>query len=331
MKVYIPTYGAFAGKWIYDGYRNAWRAKGFSIVPDDETWARIGDYEQQLLAAGEPLRNPTIIPRTPEKLSEDYMMMVVGGATLANPDAFFKAAANSHKTFLFVQPHSFPAPWGEHSNFVSPVPDKIIKQVNSMDNIHLWAFSDSVQNSTFYSKWKNVHCIPLAFDSVGYNAVDNPKYNKFDISFVGGWANNGFNEKRQIIIETFTAFKDSGLKCGFFVNKNLTHQQECDLLANSKITLNIHDAYQRTLGHDTNERTFKSLGLNGALVSDSVGQLSRLFPDIKTSSDKQEMVGLVKQLLSLSESELNDIKQKNKQDTLDNHCYTNRVEQLLKL
>ena len=98
-----------------------------------------------------------------------------------------------------------------------------------------------------------------------------------------------------------------------------------------KITLNIHDAYQRTLGHDTNERTFKSLGLNGALVSDSVGQLSRLFPDIKTSSDKQEMVGLVKQLLSLSESELNDIKQKNKQDTLDNHCYTNRVEQLLKL
>jgi hypothetical protein len=317
MKAYTPTYNAFAGKWIYDGYRNAWEAKGFSPT------AAHPDIESNVFS--------TALPMTSEALSEDYIVMAVGGNLPENPDAFFKAAENSHKTFLFVQPHSFPMPWGQHPNFVSRMPDEIIKQINSMDNIHLWAFSDAVEGTQFYDKWKKVHCVPLAFDSISYKPIDNPKYNKFDVSFVGGWANNGFDEKKQIIIETFSVFKDSGLKCGFFVNKNLTHQQECDLLANSRITLNIHDAYQRILGHDTNERTFKSLGLNGALVTDSVGQLSRLFPDIKTSSDAQEMVGLVKEFLSLSENELNDIKQKNKQDILDNHCYTNRVEALLAL
>jgi len=317
MKVYIPIYNGFAGKWIYNGYRKAWKEKGFE--PNEQvTELQFNEYASAL-------------PRCQQGLSEDYIIMAVGGTVPAAPDAFFEAAENSHKTFLHVQPHSFPMPWGQHHNFVSHVADEIVDQINSMDNVHLWAFSDSVEGTPFYDKWKKVHCVPLAFDSISYKPVDNPKYNKFDISFVGGWANNGFDEKREIIIETFTAFKDSGLKCGFFVNKNLSHQQECDLLANSKITLNIHDAYQRILGHDTNERTFKSLGLNGALVSDSVTQLGRLLPDIKTSSNAKEMVELVKELLSLSEAELNSIKQKNKQDILDNHCYTNRVEQFLSL
>jgi spore maturation protein CgeB len=148
---------------------------------------------------------------------------------------------------------------------------------------------------------------------------------------VGGWANNGFDEKRKIIIDIFSKFKDSGLKCGFFVNKNLTHQQECDLLRNSKLTLNIHDAYQRSLGLDTNERTFKSLGLNGALVSDTVGQLGRLFPEVKTSLDANEIVEITRDLLNLNPSDLEEIKSKNKDDILANHCYTNRIQELVKL
>ena len=116
-----------------------------------------------------------------------------------------------------------------------------------------------------------------------------------------------------------------------FVNKNLTHQQECDLLANSRITLNIHDAYQRSLGLDTNERTFKSLGLNGALVSDTVGQLNHLFPEVKTSPDSNEIVSLARELLELSEQELVDIKEKNRLNILNNHTYVNRIEALLKI
>ena len=75
----------------------------------------------------------------------------------------------------------------------------------------------------------------------------------------------------------------------------------------SKISLNIHDAYQRTLGCDTNERTFKSLGLNGILISDKIKQLENIFPNIKTSNDSSELVRITKEYLSLTEKELNNI------------------------
>ena len=155
--------------------------------------------------------------------------------------------------------------------------------------------------------------------------------NKYDVCFVGGWADNGFNEKKPIMIKYFSEFMNSGLNCGFFINKNISQEQEGLLLYNSKVSLNIHDAYQRILGHDTNERTFKSLGLNGILLSDKVDQLERIFPNTKTVTGPAEMVKIVKDYLSLSEKELNDIKEENRQNIMDNHCYIHRVKQLLSL
>ena len=73
------------------------------------------------------------------------------------------------------------------------------------------------------------------------------------------------------------------------------------------------------------------MGLNGVLLSDKVGQLERIFPDVKTVMEPSEMVRITKEYLSLPEKELNDIKEENRQNILDNHCYTHRVEQLLSL
>ena len=127
----------------------------------------------------------------------------------------------------------------------------------------------------------------------------------------------------------FITILPSGL--GFFVNKNLTHQQETALLSSSKITLNLHDAYQRILGYDTNERTFKSLGLNGLLLSDKVRQLELFFPEVKTSNDPQELIAWTREYLSMNPETLNELKAENRQMILDNHCYTNRVIQLLSI
>ena len=219
---------------------------------------------------------------------------------------------------------------GTTPNFYCDANEEGVRVLSDMDNVVLWTFAKVVPK--FYSQWnKDIHTIPLAFDSINYNPQVAEKYKQFDISFVGGWANNGFNEKRKIIIDIFSKFKDSGLKCGFFINKNLTRQQECDLLANSKMTLNIHDAYQRVLGLDTNERTFKSLGLNGLMISDTVEHLNEIFPDVRTSIDPQELVNITKEILSLTQSEINVIKEKNKQEIIDNHCYVNRIDQLMSL
>jgi hypothetical protein len=302
MKLYIQkTNIQGAWKWINEGYRKAWIAAGLDV------------YEY-----GDILEVDT---------SEDYNLMA-WEYDIRNRDSAIEIISRANKTFLFVQPNSFPQPWGRHPNWKTGVRDKHISIINEFEHVKLWTFSD---NTGYHEKWKTVHTVPLAFDSIGYAPKKSEKYSQYDVCFVGGWANNGFDEKRKIMIEIFSKFMDSGLKCGFFINKGLTHEQECDLLRNSKISLNIHDAYQRTLGYDTNERTFKSLGLNGVLVSDTVAQLNNLFPDVPTSLDANALVKIAKELLSLTENEIRGIKESNKQDIADNHTYIKRVEQFLKL
>ena len=85
------------------------------------------------------------------------------------------------------------------------------------------------------------------------------------------------------------------------------------------------------LGLNTNERTFKSLGLNGLLISDTVGQLNSLFPEIPTSLQSDDLVQHAKYILSLTAVEQDVIREENKQNILQNHCYINRIEALLNL
>jgi len=59
--------------------------------------------------------------------------------------------------------------------------------------------------------------------------------------------------------------------------------------------------------------------------------LNRLFPDLHTSLEPEELVQITKDYLSLTEQELNDIKNKNRQDILNNHTYIHRIEEMLKL
>jgi len=173
--------------------------------------------------------------------------------------------------------------------------------------------------------------MPLAYDSISYGDFQANTGNKYDVCYIGGWANNGFDEKRKIMLDVFSGFKDSGLKCGFFVNKNITHLQELSVISNSKVCLNIHDAYQRTLGLDTNERTFKTLGLNGILVSDKVNQITSLFPDVKTSNNTEEIVENVLYNVNLTEQQRQEIKHINKKQIAENHTYISRVKEFLKL
>ena len=289
-----------AWMWITRGYIKAWENQGYEVL----SYNCFSD-----------------IPK-----GEEYHIMARDWDL--RTDIGLKAISKAKKAYFFAQPNVYPLPWGSHPNFMCTVPDEYIQLINQMDHVHLWTFGD---DTSAHTKWKAVNTVPLAFDSIRYVPDLKNQNNKYDICFVGGWANNGFNEKKPIMIKYFNEFMNSGLRCGFFINKGLSHEQEVSVIYNSKITLNIHDAYQRVLGHDTNERTFKSLGLNGLLISDKVTQLERIFPGVKTTMEPTNMVKLAKQYLSLTEAELNNIKQQNIQNVLDNHCYTHRVQQFISM
>lgn len=298
MKVYIKRHNNGAGRWIYNGYFSAWESLGYNAIFYDnlEDIETYGDY---------------------------YVMALDSDIRESN----YKVIENSRKSFVYVQPNSFPTPWGTHPNFVSLCSDPIIEKLNSSENVYRWSFA---KVTDFHFKWIDVNYIPLAFDSINYEYIEDSKY-QFDVCFIGGWADNGFNEKRKIMLDYFKEFKDTSIKCGIFINKNISHEQENKILSNSKVALNIHDAYQRVLGLDTNERTFKSLGLTGLLLSDRVEEVTNLFPKVQTVSSPKEMKHAVVTFLAKNRKELKTIKEQNRFDILKNHTYTKRVESLLHL
>jgi len=298
MLVYIKNHPSHAGKWIYEGFRRAWEHEGHTV---------------KFYSSFSELTN----------LNEKFYLMAVDGTI--NNNMAIKALKKAEKTFLFVQPNSFPHPWGTHPNFVSGCPDDYIKKINLIDNCHLWTWVD---DHKFHSKWKQINTLPLAFDSVSYQDMKGPN-RMFDVCYIGGWANNGFDEKKQIMLKHFKEFKNTNLKCGFFINKNLSHEMENKIICNSGVAINIHDNYQRILGLDTNERTFKSLGLNGALVSDKVTQVERLFPGVEISETPEGMVESVMKMLD--RADLDEFKQNNIKNVMENHTYINRVRELISL
>jgi hypothetical protein len=295
-KVYIKNHEHGAGRWIYSGYKRAWESLGYDAI-----------YYSSLSEIKE---------------GEEYYLMAMGGDV--TNDSALDALKNSVKTFLYVQPNEFPSPWGLHANFKCHCPLEYIEKINKLDNVHLWAFGNT---NKYHTEWKAVNYIPLAFDHLGYVPQKDARF-EFDVCFVGGWADNGFNEKKAIMLNHFTELEKLGIKLGIAINQGISDQDEANLLYNSKISLNIHDAYQRKLGLDSNERTFKSLGLTGFLVCDDVQEVRNLFPTVPIGKDPQSFAALVQEYLN---KDLSEDKKTNRDMILNNHTYVHRVNALLEL
>ena len=297
MKIYIQRHSEFAGKWIYSGYAHA--------------WAYL-DYQVKFISQLEEIKDDS-----------DYWLFITDGIINEQNLKYLK---NSGKTFLYVQPNYFPHHWGKHPNFVCSLSPELIDKINNIKNIKKWTFGYDTE--TYYPLWKNVTSMPLAYDNINYITEETFDY-KYDICFVGGFANNGFNEKVVIIQNTLNAFLKAGFKCGFSVGQNISHELENHVLNKSKVALNIHDLYQRTLGLDTNERTFKSLGCNGTLISDSVKQIDLLFHNCFQSNDVDKLIEKTKEFCQLDIEELNSYKKQNKKIIDDEHTYIKRVEKFI--
>jgi hypothetical protein len=295
-KVYIKKYNSHAGKWIYDGYRLAWESLGF----ETKTYINLSEIKD-----------------------ENYYLMAIDAEINSSN---FESITRSKKSFIYAQPNSFPTPWGSHPNFSCQCADKIIDMINEKENTFLWSFLE--YKPPFFEKWKLVNTVPLAYDEFTYTQQDSIE-DSYDVCFIGGWADNGFNEKKKIMIDYFSEFKNSTLRCGFYVNRNISQQLENKVLFNSKVSINLHDAYQRTLGLDTNERTYKSLGLNGFLVSDEIAVLKGFDISIPMFNKPADMVSFTSEIIN--NPDLKKIKEKNKEIILNNHCYRHRVLSLLDL
>tara|TARA_R110002074_G_scaffold168321_2_gene329692 strand:- start:2543 stop:3484 length:942 start_codon:yes stop_codon:yes gene_type:complete len=305
-KVYVRGYRPemAAGHWIYKGYKNAWESLGYETV----VYENLSDIKDAGPAG-------------------TYYLQAVDSDI--NSLAAYQVVKNSAKSFIYVQPNIFPLPWGSHPNFQCLCPDKFIELINGLNNTFLWCFDNIDGTAPFHTKWKKVNTLSLAFDSVAYKDIKDDRY-AYDVCYIGGRANNGFDEKYKIMLNYFGKFRDSKRKIGIFISRNLTHEQENAILCNSKVCLNIHDNYQKTLvTKDTNERTFKSLGCGGILVSDKEGFVPENFPDVPIASTPDQMLALTEHYLNMPESELQKIREKHKKLIYEKHTYISRVKEEL--
>lgn len=294
MNIYIKRPIGGAWQWILKGYAHAWL------------------YHQI---------KPIFFDNFNEIISDNYYLMIMDSDVNEESIYFIE---KSYKSIIFCLPKNFPQPWGSHPNFSCTLSNQTINKLNSFSNVIKWTFCDT--DNEYFTHWENIQKIPLAFDNINYKqAKINDNY-QYDICFVGGFANNGFNEKIVLIQSVLNSFNASGLKCAFSVGNNIPHETENHILAASKICLNIHDKYQRELGLDTNERTFKSLGINGTLISDLVLDINNLFPNVYCSNSNEELIEkckyLVTQDLEISKNQMREYIDKN-------HSYINRVNQML--
>lgn len=308
MKFYIkkPTIQG-AWMWILEGYRLAWLNKGYDV-------RYFNDIEE--------LSN-----------ENNFNLMLFDWDLFLKKESYLKVFENSNKTFLFVQPNNFPKPWGTHPNFISCLDKEYIDKLNSIKNIKKWTILVQNKEDNYFSLWNgSIETIHFAYDSINYEKLK--KYDKsleFDLCYVGSWANNGFDEKKQIMIKYFTQLKNSGLNCGLFINKKVTVEQEASLLYSSKMGFNVHDNYARTLKLDLNERCFKTLGINGLSASDMPYLINSVLPDINTITSEHidEMIQKTKLYLEkYSSNDIKEIKQNNINIILKNHTYCNRIEQM---
>ena len=200
------------------------------------------------------------------------------------------------------------------------------------------------------------HTVPLAADRLALEPIFDPRF-AADISYVG----TSLPEKRAFFkAHVFPLGRrhslriygqdwsrlDRGLawvqRAGQYFNikplarlrkPRLQLGDEARIYASSKVSINVHEEYQRRFGGDCNERTFKIPFCGGFEVVDDVACLDRYFErgrELVVASTPEEWVERVEHYLRHPEERASII-EAGRQRVARDHTYHNRVAQLLSL
>jgi spore maturation protein CgeB len=200
------------------------------------------------------------------------------------------------------------------------------------------------------------YTVPLAADRIALKPAFDPRFDA-DISYVG----TSLPEKRAFFKEhVFPLGRRHTLRiygqdwsrldrslawvqrAGQYLNikplarlrkPRLQLEDEARIYASSKVSINVHEEYQRRFGGDCNERTFKIPFCGGFEVVDQVACLDRYFErgrELAVASTGGEWVDMVEHYLRHPEARASMI-DAGRQRVARDHTYHNRVAQLLSL
>lgn len=200
------------------------------------------------------------------------------------------------------------------------------------------------------------HTIPLAADKVTLRVDIDPKF-KADISYLG----TNLPQKREFFAkyvyplgnkydlklygQDWTAY-DRALgwmqKFGAYFNlpiiksiqkPKLKLEEEAKIYSSSKVSINVHEDYQKKFGGECNERTFKIPFCGGFEVVDNVACISKYFipgKEIIIGESNTDWYEKVEYYLKNPEKRI-PIIEAGRKLVAEKHTYHNRVNQIVKI
>lgn len=325
----------YAGRYIYNGYKNAFEDLGHEFVSwssQDNPKELFKDFIPDILIF-------SLTSYSLKYLDLDLVKSLKGKGTKVFISTPFW---NSPLSKLRVNETSSLSNNSDHINLIRSGIGDFYFNVCMLGDPRM----DGFEKSTGYKHY----CLPLAADKLTYFKDFNQKY-RAEISFLG----TNLPQKRSFINEYVMplkknyelklygqdwTFKDRALgfthKVGQYFNipilrsiqkPKLYPADERQIYTSSLISINFHEDYQREFGGDCNERTFKIPLSEGFEITDDVACISKYLKDgeeIIIAKNKDDWFDKINYYIK-NPSLRDPIIKKGKERVLKEHTYHNRI------
>lgn len=338
---YIPSLeSVYAGRFIYEGYKNAFTRLGHEFRP--YTTADVSS-----LASILDTYSPDIFIYSFHRYSLKFLDL----------DLLVKYRKKGMVVFTQVttwKDQSKQLAGGNLENDTHLV--DLLKSGKAGDVYYHWLEQDDPKMDGFTKTiGKNFHTILLAADTKIYFPDYDPNYS-CDISYVGSLlpSKKAFIKTHLLPLRSLYSTKIYGSdwtlsnklsgyvqKLGQYFNVgllknvrkfNLSLDNERKVYSSAKISLNIHEEHQRRDGSDFNERTFKILACGGFEICDSVAVLRKYFTEqeLVIAQDTADWFDKIAYYLK-NDAKREVISKNGFSKIIREHTYANRVAQIINI
>jgi len=329
-------YGTGADRWIYEGYKNAFKNKGHRFF----TITKTDDFEKRIINI-----NPDIFVLDFSLFEKRYKNNKEAAIELLKK-------VQQRKIKIFCQ-----------LAFDDRSPDRInfIKKCFSYISIFYSSYAPEINNGFEKIIGKKLHFIPFAANSKVYFPDKSNKKFACDIAFVGSTYTAKKDAYKKLLYPLFKKYKvrvygpgwekkDKFLRLlsGVFrqlkiqsltklVNEKrllLSLDEERQLYASAKICINIHEYYKNgKVRGFSNEREFKIPASGGFQISDYIPGMERYFKlgkEIVIAKTEKDWFEKIDYYLTHDKERI-AIQMASTKRVLKDHTYHNRVKEVINL
>ena len=181
---------------------------------------------------------------------------------------------------------------------------------------------------------QNADYLPVGFDPHVYHSA--PGTRKYDVGFIGG-----YNSVRQRLLEMLLqkgllTYVIGGPWRGnlqkICLSKNIPARQTAEYYRQTRIIVNVfrethHFNQQNIPVFSLNPRSYEAVACGAVVVSESRGEIKKVFPEMPVFENSEQLVEIIKELLT--DKNKYEVIRKNCFQRLKGHTYADRLKRII--